>query len=326
MSLTIDFWGVRGSLPFALTPSDLTKEFRAFMLRFFEVGHTNTKDIDLFIRSIGTPSLGGYGSSTTCVQVSSNHQSIIIDAGTGLKHLGDQLMNGPAGKGDGTLHLFLTHFHWDHLIGLPSFYPAMVEGNDINIYAVQSNVESLIRNFLRHPWVETDIDSWKSRVNFHILQPRIPITLNDMTITPYMMDHPDPCWGYRVSSGGKNYAHCADTEATRVTAMSLGDDLPMYQNVDLMYFDAQYTLGELADRINWGHSAAQIGLDLAFRESIKHVLFSHHDPISTARDINQLVLQTEEYYRWKINQAEKQKVVLPTVEWGFVYEGQRVRL
>lgn len=326
MSLTIDFWGVRGSLPFALTPTELTKEFRNFMVHFFEKGNSSTQDIDPFLQAIGVPSLGGYGTATTCVQVSSENQSIIIDAGTGIRVLGDQLMTGPAGQGDATIHIFLTHFHWDHIIGLPTFKPAFVEGNEINIYAVQPETEFLIRSYLSHPWVEDDMQAWKAKVNFHILKPRELFCLGDLSITPYMMDHPDPCWGYRISNGGKNYAHCADTEATRVTHMSLGDDLPMYQNVDLMYFDAQYTLGELADRINWGHSAAQIGLDLAFREKVKHILFSHHDPISTASTINMLVRQTEEYYRWKVDEASKKKHILPIVEWGFVYEGQRIKL
>jgi phosphoribosyl 1,2-cyclic phosphodiesterase len=326
MSLTVDFWGVRGSLPFALTPSEMTIDLRAFMFRFFQQGNMTTKDIDPFLQSIGTATLGGFGSATTCVQVTSSNQTMIIDAGTGIKNLGDMLMNGPSGQGDATIHIFLTHFHWDHLIGLPYFKPAFIEGNEIIFYAVQPNVEALIRNYLRHPWVENDLSTWKSKIGFQVLHPRIPVTLNDMTIVPYMMDHPDACWGFKVSSGGKNYAHCADTEATRVTHLSLGEDLPMYQNVDLMYFDAQYTLGELADRINWGHSAAQIGLDLAFRENIKHVLFSHHDPISTASTINMLIRQTEEYYRWKIDQGSKQNLVLPPVEWGFVFEGQTVKL
>lgn len=326
MSLSVDFWGVRGSLPFALSPVDLANDFRSYMLRFFEQGHVGTQDIDRYLNTVSVPTLGGYGTATTCVQVSSDNQTIIIDAGTGLKNVGDKLLQGPAGQGDATIHIFLSHFHWDHLIGLPCFPPAFVEGNEINIYAVQTNVEQLIRNYLNHPFVERDLDSWKSRVNFHVLHPRSSLTLGDMSITPYMMDHPDSCWGFKVSSGGKNYAHCADTEATRVTHVSLGDDLPMYQDIDLMYFDAQYTLGELADRINWGHSAAQIGLDLAFREGVKHVLFSHHDPISTSATINMLVRQTEEYYRWKLDQAGKQNIVLPPVEWGFVYEGQTIRL
>lgn len=308
----------------ALSPSDLVQDIRSYFLRFFELGFSSTKDIDTFLNSMGTPSLGGYGAATTCVQVTAKNQSIILDAGSGIKNLGDKLMLGSAAKGDASIHIFLTHFHWDHLIGLPFFKPAFVEGNEITIHAVQTNVESLIRGFLKNPLVETGIKNWRCKLNFNVLQPRQQLTFQDLDITPYFMDHPDDCWGYKVTSGGKTYAHCADTEATRVTRLSLGDDLPIYQNVDLMYFDAQYTLGELADRINWGHSAAQIGLDIAFRENIKYVLFSHHDPISTASTINQLVNQTEEYYRWKIAQAGKQNIILPAVEWSFVHEGQHI--
>ena len=326
MNLTIDFWGVRGSLPFAPSPTEIAAERRSYMLRFFKQGNTSIKDIDPYMNSVGVSSLGGFGTATTCVQVSSKLQTIIIDAGTGIKLLGDQIISGPTGNGQEKINIFLTHFHWDHLIGLPAFKPAMVKGNQIHFYAVEPDLEYLIRNYLSHPWVKNDLNQWKAEVHFHVLEARQTLQIEDLTITPYKMDHPDPCWGYRISSGGKNYAHCADTEATRITQLSLGSDLPMYQNVDLMYFDAQYTLGELSDRINWGHSAAQIGLDLAFREKIKHVLFSHHDPISTASTINLLAQQTQEYYQWKIDQAEKQNKSIGTVEWGFVFEGQRVEL
>jgi len=87
--------------------------------------------------------------------------------------------------------------------------------------------------------------------------------------------------GYRIENGGKVFSHCVDTECTRVSREELGEDLPLYQNVDLMLFDAQYTLMESIERVNWGHAAASLGLDIAMREGVKRVLFMHHDPAST---------------------------------------------
>jgi hypothetical protein len=93
-----------------------------------------------------------------------------------------------------------------------------------------------------------------------------------------------------------------------------------------MFFDGQYTLKDLAEKINWGHSAAQIGLDLAFREGIKHVVFSHHDPLATSQKIKALERQTAEYYNWRVEQAQRNQESLPTVKWGFSYEGQVIVL
>lgn len=326
MSLIIDFWGVRGSLPFAPAPIENISHYRTLMKQFFDEGNANIKDLKAFTEKMGSKRLGGFGMATTCVQVSSPNESIIIDAGTGIKHLGDQLMQGPAAHGKATINLFLTHFHWDHLIGLPLFEPAFVRGNKIKIFGVQPETERLLKDFIRRPWTEHGIATWAGDASFHLLEARQPYVLGDMTIIPYMMDHPDPCWGLKITCGNKTYAHCADTEAHRVTPKSLGADLPMYQNVDLMYFDAQYPLGELADRLNWGHSAAQIGLELAFKQNIKRVLFSHHDPSANIDSIEKLIKQTQEYHRWKVEQAHQHKLKLPKVDWEFVGEGQRVVL
>lgn len=277
-----------------------------------------------FLEGLSPISSGGYGMATTCVQVSTNHESLIIDAGTGIAKLGDHLMQGPAGREEAHVHLFLSHFHGDHLIGLPLFKPAFVRGNHLTIYSVQENAEQIVTDFLKRPWVENGIESWNCSLKFQSLLPRTPFTLGDMTLTPYRLDHPDPCWGLKVTNNGKTYSHCADTEANRIAPKSLGEDLPLYQNVDLMYFDAQYAMSDLADRLNWGHSAAQIGLELAFRENIKRVAFSHHDPASTNEDINKLIKQTQEYYHWKTEQAEFHQTKIAPVEWSFVYEGARI--
>jgi hypothetical protein len=117
-----------------------------------------------------------------------------------------------------------------------------------------------------------------------------------------------------------------DTEGIRSTRDALGPDLPLYQNVDLMYFDAQYTLPELAEKANWGHSASQIGLDIAFREAIKHVLFAHHDPGANTDQVFELKRQTADYYRWRTQQASTNHLTLPQVTWDFAYEGLEIDL
>jgi hypothetical protein len=117
-----------------------------------------------------------------------------------------------------------------------------------------------------------------------------------------------------------------DTEGTRMSREELGEDLPMYQNLDLMYYDAQYTFPELAEKSNWGHSASQVGLDVAFRESIKRVLFAHHDPGASIQNLQDLKRQTLEYYDWRLITAKDNNEDLVPVQWDFAYEGQVVKI
>jgi len=323
MSMTVKYWGVRGSLPSSPSPEQWVKNIEATLQSFFREGHKTSADIPQFLSSHPIPHLGGFGTHTTCAEISTAQGQIIIDGGSGLKNLGDQMMSGPCGKGQGRVHLFLTHFHWDHLLGLPFFAPHFIKGNEIHYYAVQPELEDVIHNKFRKPLFPVSFEMLNAKIIFHRLEPRKPIKVYDLMITPYQLDHPDPCWGYRVENEGKAYAHCVDTEGTRSTPEQLGPDRPLYHNADLMYFDAQYTLPELAEKANWGHSASQLGLDIAFQENIRQVIFAHHDPGANTQQIYNLQKETQEYYDLK---TKKSSVKLPEVKWQFAYEGLKITL
>lgn len=326
MSLKVKYWGVRGSLPAAPLPEQVVKSFETLMRQFFKSGYKDATEIQEYLSTMSVPDVGGWGANTTCVEVNSTRQQIIIDAGSGLRTLSEIMLKGPAGKGKADIHIFFTHFHWDHMLGLPFFAPTFIKGNNIHLHAVQPDLEKMVRIKFMKPFFPVPFENLASKVHFHQLEPRKPIKLNDMTITPYQLDHPDPCWGFRIESGGKVYSHCVDTEGTRITREALGPDLPLYQGVDLMYYDAQYTLPELAEKANWGHSAAQLGLDIAFREGVKNVLFAHHDPGANQDDIVNLKHQTKEYYDWKVKTSGANNIKLPNVKWDFAHEGLLVDL
>lgn len=326
MSMNIKYWGVRGSLPSAPPPLDQVYHLEGMLRSFFTSGYRDPSQISKYISSMEVPQIAGYGVATTCVEVASARSQIIIDGGSGIRNLSEKIMSGTVGRGKGPFHIFMTHFHWDHIIGLPFFTPHFVPGIHIHYYAVQSELEQLIRGLFRKPYFPVPFEALGAKIHFHILEPRKSIQVDDFKITPYLLDHPDPCWGYKVESGGKTYAHCVDTEGTRVTREELGLDLPLYQGADLMYFDAQYTFPELAEKANWGHSAAQVGLDIAFRENIKTVLFAHHDPGAGIQQVLDLKRQTREYYNWRAQEATSNNEKLFDVSWDFAHEGLEIKL
>lgn len=324
--LTVKFWGVRGSLPSTQIPYDWCMHIDSVMRNFFAAGNRDASQITKFLSAQEVPHIGGYGAATTCVEVTSPKAQIIIDGGSGIRILSEKIMSGTYGRARGPFHIFMTHFHWDHIIGLPFFTPHFMPGIQIHYYAVQPELEELIRGIFKRPYFPVAFESLASKIQFHTLEPRKTISIGDMNITPYQLDHPDPCWGYKVESAGKAYAHCVDTEGTRVTRDELGPDLPLYQNIDLMYFDAQYTFPELAEKANWGHSAAQIGLDIAFREGIDQVLFAHHDPGATISQIQDIKRQTQEYHNWRLENAKESNETINSVKWDFAHEGLEIKL
>lgn len=288
---------------------------------FFDRGNVGRRDVSAFLANLPRHRFGGYGGNTPCIEVGSREQQVILDAGSGLRQLGYEMLAGPCGKGEGEVHLFFTHFHWDHLAGLPFFTPIFIPGNIVHVYSVQPDLEDVFRTIFKKPYFPVPLEKLGARIVYHRLEPRQALKLKDISITPYQLDHPDPCWGYRVECRGKVFTHAVDTECTRVSVAELGPDLPLYQGVDLMIFDAQYTLLESMEKVNWGHASASVGLDLALREGVKRVLFMHHDPASTDAKVAAAEAQARAYYLSLIRSAERNGEKVPHLEWGFVHEG-----
>ena len=322
----IKIWGARGSLPSPLTPREVESEVKDLFFDFFKQGHKKEADIEKYLKSLPLHRLGGYGGNTPCVEVRAGDQRIIIDGGSGIRPLGYELMSGLCGKGQGEVHILFTHFHWDHLIGLPFFTPIFIPGNKIHVYAVQPDLENAFKVLFKKPFFPVQLENLGSQIIYHKLEPRQPILFGDIKVTPYQLDHPNPCWGYKFECQGKVYSHCVDTECTRVSREQLGPDLPLYQGVNLMVFDAQYTLMETIEKVNWGHAAASLGLDIAMREGIKKVLFVHHDPASTNEKIAAAEAQARRYYTNQIKNNKKTGNPIHEVEWSFAHEGMVVEI
>lgn len=323
MSFEVTLWGVRGSLPTAYYPPVLEQRIVDICKAF---GKSKFTDIESFLESIPAHLKGGYGGNTTCVEVNTSNTKIIIDAGTGIRHTIPNYMSSGCQNGKGVVHLFFTHFHWDHILGLPFFAPIYIPGNTIHIYAVQTDLENILKTLFQKPFFPVPYKALGAKIVYHQLIPREAYQLHDLTITPYQLDHPDPCWGYKITHKDKTYAHCVDTEALRVTREELSDDLALYQNVDLMVFDAQYSIAEAKEKLNWGHSSAPKGLEIAVREKIKKVVFVHHDPMATDEQTSKIAREAVKYFESYLEKQRKNGKAEIDVEWGIGYEGMVIKL
>lgn len=326
MAMKVILWGIRGSLPAPLTPQQMDERLSRTLESFLVYQKSNSGGIREFMAQLPHHQKGGFGGHTACIQVLTSQANVIIDAGSGLRRLGDQLLLGPCGLGRGEVHIFFTHFHWDHLIGLPFFTPIFIRGNKIHFYSVQEDLEENVRGMFSKPRFPVPFEQLGAEVHFHRLKSRESFVMADLKISPYQLDHPDPCWGFRIENGGRVFSHCVDSECTRMSAVELGPDLPLYQNVDLMIFDAQYSFLEATERINWGHSSAPIGLDLALRERVKRILFIHHDPAATDAKIARIEEQTKEYYDSIQRAARKSHEPEFQVQWEFAREGMVIEV
>ncbi len=324
--MKVHLWGIRGSLPTPLTPSHLEERLTQTLEQFADFQGKGGKSVKEFLATLPHFKKGGFGGHTACIQVTTPKANIVIDAGSGIRRLGEQLALGPCGLGRGEVHLLFTHFHWDHLVGLPFFLPIFIPGNQIHMYAVQDDLEANVRAMFQKPRFPVPFEELGSKVHFHKLKQRELISFQDLNVTPYQLDHPDPCWGYRFEHENKAFGYAVDSECTRMSESELGPDLALYQNVDVLIFDAQYSFLEATQRINWGHSSAPIGIDLAMREKVKRLFFIHHDPASSDAKIARAEDQTREYYNSLLTNAIKQKEKVHELDWCFAREGMVIEV
>ncbi|MBW4578365.1 MAG: MBL fold metallo-hydrolase [Tildeniella nuda ZEHNDER 1965/U140] len=322
----VKLWGTRGSLPTPQAPEQIEARIKGLFQGFFAAGHQQASEVDDYLAKLPADRFGGYGGETLCVEVSTSQQRLIIDGGSGMRSLGYELAKGASGHGQGELHILFTHFHWDHLSGLPFFLPLFIPGNKIHVYAVQPDLPEVFRTLFKKPYFPVPLEKIDAEIEYHQLMPRQPVTFDDLTVTPYQLDHPDPCWGYRFEAGGKVLSYCVDNEIQRVSREDLGLDLPLYQNVDLMIIDAQYTLLEATEKINWGHGAAPDGLEIAMREGIKQVLFVHHDPAASDAKVAAAEWQARCFYEKQLQMIHRSPHKLHELTWSFARDGMTIAL
>lgn len=311
--MLIKFWGVRGSIPHSLDTLAWVTHIEKVMQDFFKLGYTSAGDIHKFTESKAPPELGGFGTATTCVQLSDNNQSIIIDGGSGIKSMSDENINA-----SGEYHILISHFHFDHIMGLPFFLPHFRSDSKINYYSVHPETEEIIRRLFQKPTFPVTFENLSAEIKFHTLKPYEPNGVNGFKVTPYKTDHPDACYGFKIEKNGKVYAHAVDNEAVRKNRSELGRDAGLYENVDLVYFDAQYSEEDMNLKKGWGHGTSDRGFEICSHFGIRQILFAHHDPAFSIEDSWKQKEDTQKLYNEKYSHLK--------LKWDFAFEGQTIKL
>ncbi len=320
--MKIKFWGVRGSIPSSMMTQQWADHFKSLMHEFFQLGNTSPLQINAFVDNKSLPAIGGYGTGTTCVEVSDNGQSIIIDCGSGIKNLNDALMASGEIKTREEYHILMSHFHFDHIMGMPFFTPHFFKGKTIHYYSVQKETESIVKQMFARPTFPVTFESLQANIKFHTIRPYEKINIQGFEVSAYHLDHPDPCYGFRVEKNNKIYAHAIDHESVRMSQSDLGLDGGLFKNAHLLYFDAQYTESQMKTKQGWGHGTCDRGFQVAANFNIEQILFAHHDP---AADLQTLIQQKKEA-QLILNEKFFQLKLSPQFKWDYAFEGQAVDL
>ncbi len=279
--MQIKLWGVRGSLPSPLS----NDEYKSKMQRILKIAaeqKIQPDDILPFMDSLSDELKFIFGGDTTCATVqSASGKTYIIDCGTGIRRLGNDLMEKDCGKGKGILDIFLTHNHWDHIQGLPFFRPIYVPGNIINFYSPFKHQQQILENQMKAPYFPAKFEDSPSIKQYHYIEPVPGNTIQlepDLHISIYPMKHPQGCFAYKFSQGGKIFIFATDTEFTGEAIENRSDIRDFFNNADLLVLDSQYTLDEAFLKVDWGHTSYTMAVNCATNWNVKKLVLTHHEP------------------------------------------------
>ena len=275
----LSFWGVRGSTP--------------------------TVD----------PATWRYGGNTPCVELATRDGSqIILDCGTGLRMLGNR-WNAPSGGNGRQTHILITHYHWDHIQGIPFFAPLYVENNEFQFYSFRSKF--LGRNSLRQvfeaqmavPYFPVDMSAMSAKRKFHEVDSGEEFQIGENKITTRWLNHPQGCLGYRIETAAGIVAYATDNEpGNKKLDASLRQ---LAAGADIFINDAQFTPDQLSSsKKGWGHSTWQEGVKAARESGAKTLVLFHHDPDSSDKMLDSLLRQARDEFDSVFSASEGMVITL----------------
>ncbi len=231
-----------------------------------------------------------YGGDTTCLEIRTQSDDIIIvDAGTGIRRLGNRLIK----EGRYLYNFILTHGHWDHLMGFPYFKPLFLEHPEIRMHRGPFHkkfLESMFSKVMAPPNFPVRFSDLKAKIVYEERRPN-KFEIGSVTVVPIQISHPNTGKGYKFIEDGKTFVFLTDNELGFVHPGGLpaAEYHEFCKDADLLLHDAEYTPQEYKLLIEWGHSSYMDVLELAFNAGVKQLGLFHHNQERTDIEVDEIV-------------------------------------
>lgn len=290
----VRFWGTRGSLPVALTSAGLGAKLRGVLRAARGQPIATDDDIELLLGSLPFALAGTYGGHSACVQVDTGGPDYVLcDMGSGLRTFGQAAMAQRDGKAQ-TFHIFLSHLHWDHIMGLPFFVPAFIPGNRVILYGSHGELEFALRRQQEPPSFPVGFDTiFEGRIEFRHLEPGVAHDIAGLRVTTMLQRHTGDSYGYRFEALGKVLVYSTDSEHPLADPAHTERFVSFFRDADLVIFDAMYSLADaISVKADWGHSSNVVGVELCQLAHVRHLCMTHHEPVFDDAAIEAMLAET----------------------------------
>lgn len=239
------------------------------------------------------------GGNTSCVEIRVGRHVLVCDAGTGIIPFGNALMTE---QDIDEITVILTHYHWDHISGLPFFVPAFIPGRTINFFGpgeTKREMESHISDQMKAPYFPVETETWLAQIRY--MSPRHrPLQVGPISVVPFNVHHPGSTYGYRIRANGKTIVYASDNELAFINQsiekrkgefdeheQKLLEEMKeeehsrtieFMEGVDLLIHDAQYTPEDYVTKRGWGHSCFVDTVNAAIDAQVRELYMFHLDP------------------------------------------------
>jgi phosphoribosyl 1,2-cyclic phosphodiesterase len=255
------------------------------------------------------------GGNTPCVEVRLGSKVLIFDAGTGVIPLGHELMKQSEIQ---EVNIILSHYHWDHISGLPFFAPAFMPGWKVDIFGPgdePADLKSRLAAQMKAPYFPVETETWLAEVSYHTPHPA-PVRIGELSIGSFILHHPGITYGYRLEVNGKTVVYAPDNELsfidrsiekrkaefdqdeqTLLNDMKKEDksrNIEFMTDVHMLIHDAQYTPEDYARKHGWGHSCFIDTVNSAIDAGVNHLFLFSHEPTYDDDQIDAMHRQTQE--------------------------------
>ncbi|MCL1930680.1 MAG: MBL fold metallo-hydrolase [Treponema sp.] len=305
--MLIRFWGVRGSLPAPLLPSDVKAKISSILELMVPEDIADAESRERFLAGLPPWLCGTAGGNSLCVSVDIEGfgEPFVFDCGSGLRQMG--IAANALNPAPSQYHIFFSHYHWDHLLGFPFFNPAYNPSVTLDFYAPKPGLEEGLRTMMSEPHFPIRLENTMSKKRFHLLENSISI--GPVDIAYKKMNHPGDSFSYALNFNGKRFIYATDVELTSADFEQNEENTAFFKDADIIVLDSQYTLGEAINKYSWGHTAFSMAVEFAVNWDIKHLVLFHHDPTYDDEKLYG-ILQSARWYLQRMDAARKIEISL----------------
>ena len=294
--MLIRFWGTRGSLPVALTTRALqAKLVLALVAASGKKLDTQQKAWRFIENELEFSVSHTFGGHSPCVQIDcGGEEYVLCDLGSGARPFGNTVIATRGAQTPAVYHVFMSHVHWDHIMGFPLFSPAYIPGNRIRIYGCHDALEAAFRRQHGAPSFPVEFDQLAAQIEFIRLEPGRRYEVAGLSVHAMLQAHSGDSYGYRFEHGAKSVVYSTDSEHKLTDPSETDAFISLFRDADLVIFDAMYSFAETVSvKEDWGHSSNIVGVELCQMAGVKRLCLFHHEPISDDERITGIWRETQ---------------------------------